>query len=282
MNLLLFDSAELDAQGRVVVRGRRARHLMTVLRVEAGRALRAGLLSGPRGLAHVEEVLGDARDGAHARGGDEGAVALRFVADGAASPRPRVDMMLALPRPKALRRLLATAATFGVGEITLMNAWRVDKSYFSSPLVSPSRLREALILGCEQGGTTWVPKLRTERRFMGAMAALPRAEDDDRLRLLFEPQSAEGLGTLHPWVSTQRLLVAVGPEGGWIDRELQTFAEGGFRALSLGSAILPSATAVSAILAQVDLLAALGAAKETGGSEAHVEFEGDTEMTHDA
>ena len=48
--------------------------------------------------------------------------------------------------------------------------------------------------------------------------------------------------------------LAIGPEGGWIDRELASLAGLGFRAVRLGAAVLRADTAVAALLAQIDLL----------------------------
>ncbi|HUS65687.1 MAG TPA: RsmE family RNA methyltransferase, partial [Kofleriaceae bacterium] len=51
-----------------------------------------------------------------------------------------------------------------------------------------------------------------------------------------------------------RTIVAIGPEGGWIDRELETFERLGFSAVSLGAAVLRVESAVAATLAQLTLL----------------------------
>ena len=49
-------------------------------------------------------------------------------------------------------------------------------------------------------------------------------------------------------------MLAIGPEGGWIERELETFVERGFKPVSLGAPILRVEAAVAAALGQLLLL----------------------------
>ncbi len=256
MNLLLFERDEIataetiakDQAPEVILEGRRAAHLRAVLKVEVGRKLRAGVIGGARGRATVLAL---------------DPLTLRFEPTEGPSPQPRVDLLLALPRPKGLRRLLGAMGTLGVGALTLLNAWRVEKSYFSSPLLEAEPIRAALIVGMEQGRTTWLPEVAVRRRFVEALTELPAVDEDPRRRVLLEPGSDAGLEALHPLSPAEgRVLVAVGPEGGWTERELASFAEAGFTALSLGDAVVRSETAVTAALAQLALLARLSKAAE--------------------
>lgn len=238
MNLLLLDPAELEAGEVVLAAGeRRARHLREVLRVSVGQRLRAGLVGGPTGEAEVLAVAPELR--------------LHLRLDGPAPVRPPIDLVVAVPRPKALSRLIQTAAALGVGRIDLVNAWRVDKSYFDSPRLAPGLLAEDARLGCEQGATTWVPEVAVHRLLMPFLAtagwpgaillvAHPRGE------ALVEEVVARG----HPGP----IALAVGPEGGWVDPELASLAELGFRQVRLGAAVLRTEIAVAALLAQIDLL----------------------------
>lgn len=239
MNRLLLHADEIDPSGRARLCDRRAKHLREVLQVEPGRRLRAGVVDGPCGWAVVRGI-----DGQH--------VELELDLDTEMQPSPPVDLLLALPRPKALRRLLQTVAAFGVGELALVNAWRVEKSFFASPLLEASALREELLLGCEQGGQTWLPRISVHPRLMGALEGLPA--EDGRRRVLCEPGTNAGFEALRPLGPNDRILLALGPEGGWIERELETFERLGFAALSLGDAILRTEVAVAAALAQLDLL----------------------------
>lgn len=119
MNLLLLRPGELLADGTARLRGRRLLHAREVLRLSEGDVLRAGVLNGPLGTAELLRV-----------GEDE--MVLRPALTEQPPPRPGVELLLALPRPKALRKILPAAASLGVDRIVLVNAARVEKSYLTS------------------------------------------------------------------------------------------------------------------------------------------------------
>lgn len=244
MNLLLLDREEVVAGEAVLAPGdRRARHLRQVLRAEVGRRLRAGLVRGPTGEAEVLALEPELR--------------LRVALDGAPPPAPPIDLIAALPRPKALSRLVQTAAAFGVARIDLVNAWRVDRSYFESPRLHADALALDARLGCEQGATTWVPEVAVHRLLMPFLAAAGWRSGG--LQLVAHPRGGALLEEVVAPGHAGPIALAVGPEGGWIDRELASLAACGFRAVRLGAAILRADTAVAALLAQIDLLRRLSA-----------------------
>lgn len=198
-------------------------------------------MRGPRGWARVVAAEPDQ-------------LSLEIESLEAPEPPPPTSLILALPRPKALRRVLAAAASMGVARVDLSNAWRVEKAYFGSPALAPAALDEALRAGCEQGAVTWVPELAVHRRLMPLLDSLPPAAEDPARRLVAHPgaaaieEAAAGLASAAP------ALLAVGPEGGWIQREVDTFVERGFTAVSAGASIMRTEVAVPALLAQLALL----------------------------
>lgn len=246
MNLLILEADELDADRRARLTDRRADHLVQILEVEVGDEVRAGLLDGGQGTATVEAVEPTGRRTAH--------VTVRVDVPGGAARRPDVDLVVALPRPAVLHRVLQHAATLGVGELHLINAWRVEKSYFQSPALEADAIRKHLWLGLEQGRRTWLPRVHIHRRLVPFVEALGTHDAGTR-RVLAHPEAPpieDAFGDDRPW--PRRIELAIGPEGGWRDREIQTFAEAGFLAASLGDWILRSEAAVTAAVAQIEIL----------------------------
>ena len=115
MNLLLLRPEEVAADGTAVLAGRRLLHAREVLQISQGDALRVGVLGGLRGEAEVIS-LGPA------------ALTLRVKLAEPPPARAGVDLLLALPRPKALRKIVPAVASFGVSRLFLINASRVEKS----------------------------------------------------------------------------------------------------------------------------------------------------------
>lgn len=237
MNLLLVEPSEI-VDGRVILReaDRRVHHLRTVLGVAVGSQIKAGVIGGAIGSAEVLSA-------------DDGLV-LGVAFDGASRPILPIELVLAVPRPKVLTRVIEIAASFGVERIDLTNAWRVDKSYLHSPRLEPDALALAARFGAEQGATTHVPAIETHLRLMPLLDARWPGPGPGS-RLLAHP----GALPIERSYQGGPAVLAIGPEGGWIEREVETFIARGFTPVSLGGAILRVEAAVAAALAQLELLA---------------------------
>jgi 16S rRNA (uracil1498-N3)-methyltransferase len=238
MNLILVESSEVDASGVARLADHRARHIREVLKAEPGRTIRVGTVNGPKGTASVEAGAGDD-------------VVLRCAFEKAIPPRPCVDLLLALPRPKVMRRLWAQLAAVGVGRIILTNAWKVERVYFDTHVLEPETYRPLLIEGLQQAQDTQLPEVSIHRQLKVLV------EDDlDRLfpagvRLIADAASRRRLGELIFPKKESRVLLAVGPEGGWTEFEKKLLADHGFEPVGMGSRTLRSDTACLALLALV-------------------------------
>jgi RsmE family RNA methyltransferase len=158
-----------------------------------------------------------------------------------------LTLLLALPRPKMLRRVLQTVASMGVPRVVLVNSYRVEKSFWQTPFLEPEAIREQLILGLEQARDTVLPEIVIEKRFKPFV--------EDRL-----PAMAQGtLGLIgHPGDYPpcprgldEPVTLAIGPEGGWIPYEVDLLAKAGLQPVQLGARILRVETAVTALLARL-------------------------------
>jgi len=241
MNLILLEPEEYQAT-EVTLEGRRALHASTVLGARPGDTLRVGVVDGEIFAAEVLESSTDR-------------LRLRLRAP-APPPAPTgVSMLLALPRPKVLRRVLAAAASMGVERIVLVNAARVERSYFDSPLLEPSAMRQELLLGLEQGRDTRLPAVTVERRFRpfveDRLAATFDHPGEVSTRLLAHPAAGEpfGLGTVRG--SNAPVVLAIGPEGGWVPFEVALLESAGFVRVGLGERILRVETALPVLFGAV-------------------------------
>lgn len=245
MNLILIRPEELPSggfSGRVVLHGRRAEHVRTVHRAAVGDALLVGVLGGPVGRGVVAAI-------------DAEAVALDVSADTASAPPAKLPLtlVLALPRPRVLKRCLAAAAALGVEHLVLLGAWRVEKSYWQSPVLAE---RERYLgLGLEQARDTVLPAVTVRKRFK------PFAEDelpalcDGRRALVAHPLSAEcpdalDAGALPP-ERTRPTLLAIGPEGGWLPYEVDKLRAAGATAIHLGPRIQRVEVALAALVGKL-------------------------------
>ena len=237
MNLLLVEPSEIRPDHTIVLADRRAEHLRRVIGIAVAQTVRAGIVGAGTGTA---ELISD----------DGTTMCLGLTITAPPSEPLPIDLVLAVPRPKVLTRVIETAAAFAVARLDLTNAWRVDKSYLSSPRLEPDALALAARLGAEQGVTTHVPSITLYRRLMELLDTRWPAPGDD-LRLVAHPT---GTPLERVVGSDAPITLAIGPEGGWIQRELDTFVARGFKPVSLGAPILRVETAVAAALGQLVLL----------------------------
>ncbi len=235
MNILLFNANELSHTRQLVINDlRRQTHLANVIKPAIGDTVRVGQINGALGLAKV--IFHTLRE-THLE-----------VELHQASPAPlSLKLLLAIPRPKMMRRIIQTCATLGVSEITLLNSAKVEKSYWQTPILQPQSIYENLILGLEQAGTTQLPLVHKAPLFK------PYVEDKldqwagQSRRLVAHPRDAQQC----PNASQQATTLAIGPEGGFSEYEVDKLIQQGFTPFSLGPRIMRVETAIPVAISRL-------------------------------
>jgi len=234
MNLILLFDEDLVGPSLVRLTGRRLQHVRDVHRAAVGDELVVGMAGGRVGRGSVLRV-------------DDEALELDIILDREPPPPLPLTLILALPRPKVLNSVIAAAASLGIKRIYLINAWRVEKSYWGSPRLSPENLRQQSILGLEQARDTVLPVIETRRLFR------PFVEDESPAiaagtRALVAHPSA---GASSPRNVQEPVTLVIGPEGGFIDAEVASLERAGFTAVTIGPRILRVETALAYLSAQL-------------------------------
>lgn len=231
MNLVLLEDNDFIGNSQASLRGRRYDHIVRVLAKNSGERLRVGRINGLLGEGLVAAVT------------DDRVIIDLDLRDRPPEPLP-VTLVLALPRPKMLRRILRGVSSMGVKTLYLINSYRVEKSYWSSPLLHPDKIREQLILGLEQGRDTLLPEVSLCPRFR------PFVEDDlpaisaATTNLVAHPTGSRPF----PRQPHYPACLAVGPEGGFIPYEIDRLKELNFIPVRFGERVLGVETAVPALL----------------------------------
>ena len=239
MNRILFERGEI-ADGIATCGGVRARHIVEVLHGKVGQTLKTGEVDGPVGTGEIVEIV---------CGGDDSLVRVK-VTHSERGLEPCFDLVLAPPRPRVMKRLLPQLASLGVGTMVLVGAKKVEKDFWGATLLKETNYRPLLVDGLMQSGTSALPRLETRRNF--------RAFVLDELDTMFPTANRI---VAHPYVASGRsapaangrLLLAVGPEGGWTDEEVELLESRGFSRYSLGRRILRTDTALVALVSRLCL-----------------------------
>ena len=197
--------------------------------------VRIGLIDGPYGVGIVTAVTSES-------------VHLRCEFERDTPERPSVDLLLALPRPKVMKRLWAQLAAMGVGRVVLTNASKVERDYFDSHVLQEAGYRPLLLEGLQQARDTRVPLVSIHKRHRVLLEDELDQLCPQRRRALAHPGTgatvATALGT-----HTGRALLAIGPEGGWNEYEVGLLEAHGFQRAAMGTRVLATTTACVALLA---------------------------------
>ncbi len=235
MNLiLLFKEDFIDSRKRVHLDGRRKNHIVNIQNGSVGDELRVGILGGKIGTGLITEINTDNIE-----------MDVCLLHD---PPLPLpLTLILALPRPRVLKRILSVVSSLGVKKIILINSFRVEKSFWLSPLLHDEHYRQYLIAGLEQARDTVLSEVLTRQFFK------PFVEDElpdivkDTTAIVAHPTSKE----LCPCNVTGQITLVVGPEGGFIPYEIEKLRDCGFLDVNLGERILSVETAVPVLLSKL-------------------------------
>jgi 16S rRNA (uracil1498-N3)-methyltransferase len=235
VNLILLHAAEIGEDGVTELTGARAVHIATVLKPEPGQELRIGRIDGPHGTGTVVQV-------------DEDRVLLRCRFDASAPPRPAVDLLLALPRPKVMRRLWSQITALGVGQVILTNAEQVERDYFGTHWLDAPVYTSLMLEGLQQARDTLLPAVSVHRRLKVLIEDELDALCPEGIRVVAQPGHDGTFFSVLAASPGDRMLVAVGPEGGWTDFELSLLQRHRFHTVGMGTRTLRSDTATIALL----------------------------------
>lgn len=232
MNLILLYPSDYVSDGCVKLDDYRFEHVAAVLNAKVGDQVRVGDLNGRMGLGCILALT-------------DVMLEMTVVCDVEPPPAVPLVLVLALPRPKVFKRILITATTLGIKRICLINSWRVDKSYWGSPCLNPDEITKQLVTGLEQARDTVMPDVSLHSRFK------PFVEDELQqitgggLCYVAHPHNSQPCPQSPLQPIGQITTVAVGPEGGFIEYEVEKLIQCNFKPIEIGARILRVETAIT-------------------------------------
>lgn len=237
MNRLILSPEEIPPNHTIFLHDRRAEHIRTVLKTPIGGKIRFGIINGDLGVATLQD--------------DDGCKLKLHLLPSKEKPAKTMPctLVLALPRPKVAKRIIQSICTLGFEQIHLINSAKTDKSYWQSHYLEKKTLREQLILGLEQSGSTFLPKLYTHKLFR------PFAEDvlpglcKNKTALIAHPYAEQPC----PYALKTPSLLIIGPDGGFTEFEVSLLEKSGANPVNIGSRILRVETVIPTLAGRLYL-----------------------------
>lgn len=233
MNIVLLELEDTQSEIWSIHSKRQVQHLREHLDITVGQNLKVGIRNGVRYLTEIVSM-------------NEQEVCVRPVHEEVVPAKLPVHLIVALPRPKVLRRLIMDSVTLGVEKISLIHSYRVDKSYWQTPFLQ--QIDNYVTLGLEQAGDTIAPEIQLYKRFKPFVEdVLPTLISEEIPAFVAHPYAEQSM----PNSVSHACTVVVGPEGGFIPYEIDLLTKNGCQAVSLGNRILRTETSISYILGRL-------------------------------
>jgi RsmE family RNA methyltransferase len=236
MNLLLLERGDFatDSLAHLFSGDPRFQHITEILDARTGDSLRVGALDGKIGVGVVTDRTADY-------------ICLHVNLYQSPPPKFPLTILLALPRPKMMRRILRTVAETGVSRLILLNTSKVEKSYWSSPSISEHSVAAYFREGLQQARDTSLPQIEFARLFKPFV--------EDKLPEIIRGTTAlvahPGEYPSCPVAINRPCTLAIGPEGGFTDYEIKKLQEAGMHCVQMGARILRVDTALTSLIARL-------------------------------
>ncbi len=229
MNIILF--THLDAENSLPLLDYRALHIRKILKLGVGGQFLAGEVNSVKGMATILSL-------------DEESLLFSFKASESSPPFYPITLMVAQVRPICMRRILREAVSLGVAKIILTGSDTTEKSYADAKLYTNGEYRSILLDGAMQSGETSV----SEVVFAASVEEAISVTEESGTRIVLDNvMEAKSLSSFPE--PTTPVVLAIGGERGFTERERALFLASGFLPASLGKRILRTETASSAGLA---------------------------------
>lgn len=234
MNLILFKANELNANSQLTLSDQRFKQIHDIHRSQINDTVKVGELNGLIGTGLITAI-------------DNTQVTLTVSLHSAPLPKLPLTIVLALPRPKMIRRIFRTIAELGVERLIIINSYKVEKSFWQSPALDNAKVQQYLIDGLQQSKDSVLPHVEFHKRFK------PFVEDElpsiinNTKALLAHPATGESC----PHQLNETITLAIGPEGGFTDYEAGKLQSIGFQGIHLGERILKVENALTTLIAKL-------------------------------
>jgi RsmE family RNA methyltransferase len=251
MNSLIILPDEVGDGAVATLVGSRARYAVDTHEVQEGQSLKVGVMDGARGEGRVLSVSPEK-------------VTIELNLTASALEPLAVSLIVGVSRPQTVKKVIQSAVMFGVSSLHFVKSEKGEKSYLQSRSLDQDQIEEESLKAMEQVWDSRRPEIGVHRalsyflkdKLSSVEDATGRPGGGEILKLIAHPGAAALTPADAPRVVDARTIIAIGPERGWSDREVQLFEEAGFTTIGLGDRVVRVELALVFLLGQLAVLRA--------------------------
>jgi len=241
MNIIILSEQDRIDKKQYRIDDERFLHVKDILKSKQNDHVEIGILNGPTGKAKINAL-------------NDKEIVLEVISlEELKNSEIIIDLICALPRPQTLKKVLSISATMGVENLHLIRSEKVEKSFFHTPLLKAENYQKFLIEGLSQGKRTKLPTVTIHHFFKKYFSEVLPKINSYNFKLLAHPDSDKNLAKFE-LSNKEKILIAIGPEGGWNEFEIDFMIRHNFQKFKLSGSILRVENAVTAALSQVELM----------------------------
>ena len=219
MNIVLFEKNECN--GILNRDDYRAKHIINVLKLSIGDTFTAGIVNKDYGSAQITLI-------------DDQHIEYTYNRKNDGLPLYPITLLVGQVRPISMKRILREAVMLGVKKIIISGCDLTERSYENAKIWSEGEYKKYLLDGAMQAGSPHI----SDVELIPSIQKVPL--NYDNLLLLDNVLTSTPLSKQH---FSGSVLVAIGPERGFSDKERNYFLTHGFTPHTMGNRILRTETA---------------------------------------
>lgn len=244
MNLLILSEKDQISNNQFIISDHRSEHILDILKLSTGSQINLGLINKFTGTGIIEKI-------------DKNKITIIIHESNIKTKaKQNIDIICALPRPQTIKKILFICGMTAIRNIYFIRANRVEKSFFQSPLLDEKEYSKHLIEGMSQGKQIFLPQVSFHSKFKPFFEDyLPENIDKNKNSFKLLPDMEADFSLDKNMIKNQTdLLLAIGPEGGWVPFEIEMMESLGFRKFKLSDYTLRVEHALMASISQLELI----------------------------
>lgn len=223
MNCIILFQHELVSETEAVVSGERAKYLHEWHDLKEGLIIRGGIWGGGFGKVEVKRC-------------EKERIEIALSINEPPISKDPIGCIVAVPRPQTVKKVIQSAVSFGMQVVHFVKTANVVPSYLSSHALRPEGIQIETLKAMEQVcDSTPLEVVIHSKWHIFAREVLPILCGSFERRCVAHTRGADAAFSRTKSAST---LVAIGPESGWTEGEIQVFQSHGFECVSLGRRML--------------------------------------------